>query len=106
CQAEDGIRDFHVTGVQTCALPILNSNLTDGSVDVAIRFGDGKWSDGQATRLYNDTIFPVCSPDFAERAGPVDTLDDLVGHPLVKIGRASCRERVERWVVAGAQKRR
>src|SRR5690606_18963567 len=22
--AEDGIRDFHVTGVQTCALPILN----------------------------------------------------------------------------------
>src|SRR5690606_40180222 len=24
-QAEDGIRDFHVTGVQTCALPICNS---------------------------------------------------------------------------------
>src|SRR5690606_39524919 len=23
-QAEDGIRDFHVTGVQTCALPIQN----------------------------------------------------------------------------------
>src|SRR5690606_40438608 len=25
-QAEDGIRDFHVTGVQTCALPISTSN--------------------------------------------------------------------------------
>src|SRR5690606_40409196 len=24
-QAEDGIRDFHVTGVQTCALPICSS---------------------------------------------------------------------------------
>src|SRR5690606_40005307 len=24
-QAEDGIRDFHVTGVQTCALPISDS---------------------------------------------------------------------------------
>src|SRR5690606_40269998 len=24
-QAEDGIRDFHVTGVQTCALPILTA---------------------------------------------------------------------------------
>ena len=23
-QAEDGIRDYKVTGVQTCALPILN----------------------------------------------------------------------------------
>src|SRR5690606_40873841 len=26
-QAEDGIRDFHVTGVQTCALPISGLNL-------------------------------------------------------------------------------
>src|SRR5690606_40268784 len=25
-QAEDGIRDFHVTGVQTCALPIFWEN--------------------------------------------------------------------------------
>src|SRR5690606_39797260 len=25
-QAEDGIRDFHVTGVQTCALPIYRMN--------------------------------------------------------------------------------
>src|SRR5690606_40670320 len=27
-QAEDGIRDFHVTGVQTCALPILSKPVT------------------------------------------------------------------------------
>src|SRR5690606_40955525 len=26
-QAEDGIRDFHVTGVQTCALPIFRQAL-------------------------------------------------------------------------------
>src|SRR5690606_40679914 len=30
-QAEDGIRDFHVTGVQTCALPI---SFTGGSLIV------------------------------------------------------------------------
>src|SRR5690606_40875569 len=28
-QAEDGIRDFHVTGVQTCALPISGVNHRD-----------------------------------------------------------------------------
>src|SRR5690606_21083191 len=28
-QAEDGIRDFHVTGVQTCALPILGDRRAD-----------------------------------------------------------------------------
>src|SRR5690606_39981066 len=28
-QAEDGIRDFHVTGVQTCALPIYAERLAE-----------------------------------------------------------------------------
>src|SRR5690606_39575861 len=28
-QAEDGIRDFHVTGVQTCALPISSGDLPE-----------------------------------------------------------------------------
>src|SRR5690606_39708443 len=32
-QAEDGIRDFHVTGVQTCALPILVSPISTNSED-------------------------------------------------------------------------
>src|SRR5690606_39928002 len=31
-QAEDGIRDFHVTGVQTCALPISLLNTFPGLV--------------------------------------------------------------------------
>src|SRR5437870_9063283 len=30
-QAEDGIRDGHVTGVQTCALPILGGSLSGGN---------------------------------------------------------------------------
>src|SRR5207302_7841860 len=34
-QAEDGIRDFHVTGVQTCALPIWT--LRAGSAVCSIR---------------------------------------------------------------------
>src|SRR5690606_39871563 len=31
-QAEDGIRDFHVTGVQTCALPILLGTGTNAAI--------------------------------------------------------------------------
>src|SRR5690606_3524255 len=40
-QAEDGIRDFHVTGVQTCALPISYEN-TWADLDDSVRdpFGD------------------------------------------------------------------
>src|SRR5690606_40295050 len=39
-QAEDGIRDFHVTGVQTCALPI--SAVGERSVLVGARVVDGE----------------------------------------------------------------
>src|SRR5690606_40769898 len=35
-QAEDGIRDFHVTGVQTCALPILQPSLPISNRSFAI----------------------------------------------------------------------
>src|SRR5690606_4759496 len=43
-QAEDGIRDFHVTGVQTCALPILvheREHLTTAS-EILRGFGKGE----------------------------------------------------------------
>src|SRR5690606_40582157 len=36
-QAEDGIRDFHVTGVQTCALPILFTTACDDVLEVTDR---------------------------------------------------------------------
>src|SRR5690606_40356919 len=39
-QAEDGIRDFHVTGVQTCALPIYNSTLIFRARIGGTRFDD------------------------------------------------------------------
>src|SRR5256885_2305797 len=43
-QAEDGIRDYKVTGVQTCALPI--SNVTAGRCNIPRK----------------STIFTKCSP--------------------------------------------
>src|SRR5215204_1385624 len=38
-QAEDGIRDHCVTGVQTCALPILQSPMTGGKQERSRRAG-------------------------------------------------------------------
>src|SRR5690606_40495664 len=49
-QAEDGIRDFHVTGVQTCALPIYRADaavaagqqaLDDAGLAVVVAEADG-----------------------------------------------------------------
>src|SRR5690606_36763498 len=42
-QAEDGIRDFHVTGVQTCALPIYHQH--DGGAGSNDNDSDCAWVD-------------------------------------------------------------
>src|SRR5207302_5144184 len=73
-QAEDGIRDFHVTGVQTCALPISIGMLCPGM------------GFGVPSLLY----LPSRGPSTIAPASPV------------KIGRASCRERVSNSVVGVA----
>src|SRR5256886_7820746 len=60
-QAEDGIRDLTVTGVQTCALPI--SNLLIASPLYLCRFPDD--SGRQATTDYsglNPTLAAACLP--------------------------------------------
>src|SRR5437667_1835956 len=45
-QAEDGIRDRDVTGVQTCALPIYSQNPRTGGVDEVLQ-EDGLYLDAE-----------------------------------------------------------
>ena len=59
------------------------ANLEDGELDVAIRFGNGMWADGHAEVLFEDEIFPVCSPDYARAASPISTPEDLLHHSLI-----------------------
>src|SRR5438046_10742013 len=80
-QAEDGIRDWSVTGVQTCALPISSAN-TRG-------------------RIYNFRI--GLRADWPRVFAEASKLDKALE---VEIGRASCRERVEILVVAGSLKKK
>src|SRR5207249_8618912 len=92
-QAEDGIRDRNVTGVQTCALPIF--------LGVALfkEFG------------LLGILFPLMARAFgliASIAGILIVRTDEDKDPMsalnrgyavtTEIGRASCRERVWRWV--------
>src|SRR5207245_7160219 len=83
-QAEDGIRDATVTGVQTCALPILRK------YPLARR----------------ERVLPHRRDERLDAPRTVDRHElrsDLVGRGVERdqIGRASCRERVERAVAAG-----
>src|SRR5207245_3694398 len=78
-QAEDGIRDATVTGVQTCALPI--------SPPPRPPAGHGR------------PDAPTDAPTGASGRRPPP---DLAAGDRHEIGRASCRERVEKTGVAGA----
>jgi DNA-binding transcriptional LysR family regulator len=58
-------------------------NIESSDLDIAIRFGSGMWADGQANVLFEDEIFPVCSPTFAQNAGNIETPHDLLAYPLI-----------------------
>src|SRR5206468_5986306 len=93
-QAEDGIRDLIVTGVQTCALPIYHSL-------VHLFFGDERMVAPDSLesnyRMINEALIsrvPI----------PVENVHWIIGQTAPtrlaesyeEIGRASCRERVKR----------
>src|SRR3712207_7504372 len=85
-QAEDGIRDIGVTGVQTCALPIFSppkalllrriSQRKNGAPISEVTIPNGISCGAMAVRAKRSTHTSRIAPEIAE------------------IGRASCRERV------------
>src|SRR5256885_10255790 len=85
-QAEDGIRDYKVTGVQTCALPI--SVRADDADTVAALDPDRKPVDDLAITISLADILGLDhQPSGFFRFGGGE-----IG--VAEIGRASCRERV------------
>src|SRR5256885_4711867 len=84
-QAEDGIRDYKVTGVQTCALPILEFSAT-GCVH-------GRRTRRNRSEQTNPALQLQC-PKRSESRKCKTEITRNSGAGRAKIGRASCRERV------------
>ncbi len=58
-------------------------DLTADNIDLHIRLGDGAWPGYEATMLWPEEIFPVCSPAYLERAKRPETPADMLDHQLV-----------------------
>ena len=58
------------------------ATLDGDGVDLAIRFGIGPWAPCRMEPLFDLTLFPVASPDFAA-LHPIQRPDDLVRLPLI-----------------------
>ena len=54
-------------------------------VDIAIRFGEGKYPGLKADLLFQDKIFPVCSPRIITKAKPLNQPKDLLHHTLIHL---------------------
>src|SRR5690606_331095 len=80
-QAEDGIRDFHVTGVQTCALPISRRSvlIRNAAMAASTRIASRPSRNRITSELVNATCGDRVSPSSA----------------ACEIGRESCRESLD-----------
>jgi len=61
------------------------TDFSSDGVDIAIRFGAGDYPGEQAIRLFDEEIFPVCSPLLLDRGPPLDRPADLAGHSLLHV---------------------
>ncbi|BDC43100.1 LysR substrate-binding domain-containing protein [Paraburkholderia terrae] len=63
---------------------MFTADLRHKEIDVAVRFGNGRWSDGTATLLFDEEVFPVCSPKWVESRGVPQTLQDVANAALIE----------------------
>ncbi len=66
----------------------VSSRLVDfdrDDVDVAIRFGNGRYPGLRAELLFQDTLSPVCSPKLISRDKPLRAPKDLLKHTLIHL---------------------
>ncbi len=91
----------------------VNVDLSDGRVDAALRYGTGAYPGTATERILEETMSPVCSPDYLARMGGLTDPADLVQCTLLTENRVlhddSRLPNWDRWLaaagVAGARVR-
>ena len=54
-------------------------------VDLAVRHGDGRWSELEVERLGAERLFPVCSPKLTRGRNRIMSASDLLKFPLLRL---------------------
>jgi LysR family glycine cleavage system transcriptional activator len=52
-------------------------------VDLRVRYGRGKWPGLHITKLFDEDVFPVCSPELTDPEHPIRQLEDLADYVLI-----------------------
>ena len=60
-------------------------DLASEGIPLAVRYGDGSWTEYDSWNLAPEVIVPVCSPQYLKRHGPVRSLAHLARHRLIDL---------------------
>jgi LysR family glycine cleavage system transcriptional activator len=73
-------------------------DFASGEVDLAIRYGTGRYPGLEVTRLMQETVIPVASPELLEQH-PLETPADLANHVLLHDGSPDADESCPDWTM-------
>jgi LysR family glycine cleavage system transcriptional activator len=73
-------------------------DFTSGEIDLAIRYGSGRYPGLEVTRLLGETVSPVASPALLE-TNPIKGLGDLQNHVLLHDGSPDADESCPDWAM-------
>jgi LysR family glycine cleavage system transcriptional activator len=62
-------------------------DLASEGIDIAVRYGAGEWPAADAVRLFDNEIWPVCSPRYMEKSSPINSQSDLLRHSLLHLNK-------------------
>ena len=74
------------------------TDFNSGEVDLAIRYGSGRYPGLEVTRLMQETVIAVTSPELLERQ-PLNELSDLSDHVLLHDGSPDADESCPDWTM-------
>lgn len=73
------------------------SDLAVAGIDLAVRYGSGRWSGVKAIHLLDNEVFPVCAPSYLESRPALEEPADLLEESLLHLA-----EFDRNWVTWGA----
>lgn len=73
-------------------------DMTTGEVDVALRYGAGRYPGLEVARLIGETVIPVLSPEL-HATNPLNSPEDLAGHVLLHDGSSERDESCPDWTM-------
>ncbi|MFG0533735.1 LysR substrate-binding domain-containing protein [Pseudomonas sp. yb_2] len=65
------------------ATQMFTGDLRSHDVDLMVRYGNGRWADGSALHLFDEEVFPVCSPAWLARNSVPSSVEELYDADLL-----------------------